>query len=75
MWVLAGVGIFAFVMAMTAVGESGSTQNPYMPLYAVFVAIWSINFSTVKTDSRDAANSFVRTIILCNSDTWAREKT
>ena len=45
LWVLAGVGIFAFFMAMTAFGETGSTQNPYMPLFAIYVAVWSINFS------------------------------
>jgi len=46
LWVLAGVGLFTFVMALTALDETGSTQNPYMPLFAVYVAIWSINFST-----------------------------
>jgi len=44
--VLAGVGLFAFIMAMHALQETGSTQNPYMPLFAIYTAIWSINFST-----------------------------
>jgi len=46
LWVLAGVGLFTFIMAMQALQGTGSTQNPYMPLFAIYTAIWSINFST-----------------------------
>jgi hypothetical protein len=45
LWVLAGLGIFLFAMGMIAYTESGSTLNPYMPLFALYVALWSINFS------------------------------
>jgi hypothetical protein len=45
LWVLAGVGLFAFAMDMAAFEESGSTQNPYFPLFAIYVSLWSVNFS------------------------------
>ena len=45
LWVLAGVGIFTFAMEMEALQQSGHTANPYSPLFAIFCAIWSINFS------------------------------
>jgi len=45
LWVLAAVGIFCFAMAMSAVAESGDAENPYMPLFAIYVSVWSINFS------------------------------
>ena len=45
LWILAGIGLFTFTVAMIAFSETGSTQNPYIPLFAIYVAVWSINFA------------------------------
>ena len=45
LWTLATVGIFMFVVELIAFEESGSKDNPYFPLFGIYVALWSINFS------------------------------
>ena len=42
LWVPAAVGLFMIITQMLALGESGSVDNPFMPLFAAFVAVWSI---------------------------------
>ena len=34
-----------FVVEIIAFEESGSKDNPYFPLFGIYVALWSINFS------------------------------
>jgi len=42
LWVPAIVGVMVFIVSMVAAGQSGSTDNPFNPLYAIFIALWSI---------------------------------
>jgi hypothetical protein len=28
------------------VGQSGSVDNPFMPLYSIFIAVWAVMFNS-----------------------------
>ncbi|KAJ1476573.1 calcium-activated chloride channel-domain-containing protein, partial [Baffinella frigidus] len=46
LWVPAATGIFMLIMQFVAIGQSGSVDNPFMPLYATFIAVWAIMFNS-----------------------------
>ena len=42
LWVPAFAGLFVFIMGLVAFGSGGTFDNPYVPLYCIFMSIWSI---------------------------------
>jgi len=42
LWVPAFVGIFVYICQFIAFGESGSVDNPFIPLYSIFMCLWCI---------------------------------
>ncbi len=45
LWVPAAVGVLIFLIEIVVVATSGSADNPYMPLFAIFIAMWTVMFS------------------------------
>ena len=69
LWIPAGVGLFVFAMQMTALGESGSVDNPYNPLYAIFLAMWGVMWY-VRARARMRASRAV----VCTSGALRRDR-
>ena len=42
LWVPALTGVFVFAMGLVAFATGGTFDNPYVPLYCVFMSLWSI---------------------------------
>jgi hypothetical protein len=42
LWVPAFAGLFVFIMGLVAFASGGTFDNPYVPLYCIFMSIWSI---------------------------------
>ena len=42
LWVPAFTGLFVFIMGLVAFGSGGTFDNPYVPLYCIFMSVWSI---------------------------------
>ena len=42
LWVPALTGVFVFIMGLIGFATGGTFDNPYVPLYCVFMSVWSI---------------------------------
>jgi len=45
LWIPAFMGLWVLSMQGIALESSGSVDNPYNPLYAIFIAVWAIMFA------------------------------